>query len=293
MNDSMRTGGDGIFERLRRGAEDFSPQQRAICSFILDHYRQVVFMTVEELAEKTKTSPATVVRTSTKLGFESFSTFKEALRGSLLATMPTLWWQMEESWERQGQEGMESLHRIIDKNVESLRGLVTPHMQESLPRAIRRLCEARRIYVLALRSTRSASVYFHSLTNQFLGNVVLVDHSGSDEMFGELVDMKSDDLLLAITINGPHYASRTVDAVRYAHHRKVPSVLITTELTCPAVPYATEVLCVPPVTEHYTIVPVLCLFDVLIAEMGQCLKETGRDKLRELERILSETGITL
>ncbi len=290
MTEATMAMGDGFFERLRRGAEGFSPQQRTICSFIMNRYREVAFMTVEELAGRTRTSPATVVRTSSRLGFDSFSAFKEALRNSLLSTMPTLWWQMEESWEL--QEGMESLQKIIDKNVESLRGLVTPHMRESLPRAIRRLSEARKIYVLALRSTRSASVYFHALTNQFLGNVVLVDHSGSDEMFGELVDMTADDILLAITVNGPHYAARTIGAVRYAHHRKVPSVLITTELTCPAVPFATEVLCVPPVTEHYTIVPVLCLLDVLVAEIGQIRKEEGRDKLRELERILSETGVT-
>lgn len=280
-----------IFENLRKGSETFSPQQRNICAYILDHYRETVFMTVEELAQVTKTSPATVVRTSWKLGFQSFPEFKDALKNSMLSTLPSLWWQMEESWT--DREGLENFQKIIEANREGIHSLLTPNMQDSFPKSVELLTRAKKIYILAMRSTRAASLYFFSLAHQFLSNVQLTDHSGSEEMFAELVDMTPDDVFLAITVNGPHYAARTIDAVRYAHYRKVPTILITTELTCPAVPYASEVLCVPPVQDHYTLVPIMTVLDALIAEMGHCRKEEGTQKLRELERVLTDTRITL
>lgn len=289
MTDNEKNG--SVFEQLRKGAESFSPQQRNICSYILDHYRETVFMTVEELAQVTRTSPATVVRTSWKLGFQSFPEFKDALKNSMLSTLPSLWWQMEESWTE--KEGLENFQSIIDANRDGINALLTPNIQESFPRSVRLLNEARNVYVLAMRSTRAASIYFYSLAHQFLTNVRLADHSGSEEMFAELVDMRPEDVFLAITVNGPHYAARTIDAVRYAHYRKVPTILITTELTCPAVPYATEVLCVPPVQDHYTLVPIMTVLDALISEIGQERKDEGTTKLRELERILTDTRITL
>lgn len=283
--------GSNVFESLRKGSETFSPQQRNICKYILEHYRETVFMTVEELAQVTETSPATVVRTSWKLGFQNFPEFKGALKNSLLSNLPSLWWQMEKSWTE--AKGLENLRSVIEGNMDSINSLLTQNMQENFPEAVQLLSNASRIFVLALRSTRSVSSYFFSLAHQFMTNVRLADPSGSEEMFAELVDMTPEDVLLAITINGPHYSTKTIDAVRYAHYRKVPVILITTELTCPAVPYANKVLCVPPVQDYYTLVPVMTVIDALITEIGQSHKDEGTRKLRELERVLINTRITL
>ena len=54
----------------------FYQSEKVICRYILNHGDEVLSMSVKELAQKTYTSPATIVRLCKKIGLEGYNDFK-------------------------------------------------------------------------------------------------------------------------------------------------------------------------------------------------------------------------
>lgn len=286
-----------LFENLRRGVSSFPARQRVLCKFILDNYQQVAFMNVEGLAGASGVSPATVVRTTSRLGYASFHEFLDELQDLLLPAKTSLWWQVEESWNGKARWSSSSVRSILAgttfKNVECLQKSLTPLLLDNFEKAADILRNARNISILGLRSTHGVALYTYTLFCQFLSHVSLPGHSGSDDMYSSLVDLTKDDAMLALSLGGPHYAARTIEAVEYVHSRGVPVVLITTDLACPAAKSASVVLPVEPASGHYSTVSVMNVLDALIVALGRHYRETGTAKLRALEKLLQEKHITL
>lgn len=58
-----------------------SKSQKAIASYISDHYDEAVFMTAAKLGEALHISESTVVRFALMLGYEGYPEFQKALEG--------------------------------------------------------------------------------------------------------------------------------------------------------------------------------------------------------------------
>lgn len=286
-----------LFTRLRYGLENFPNQQQMVCKFILDHYQEVAFMTVEELSQASAVSPATVVRTVARLQYESFHQLLQEIQDMLISTRTSLWWQMEKSWEDRESPEFASESRVLAEvarqNVDSIQKSLSPLLIENFEKACDLLKQTDKLSILGLRSSRGAALFCYSLFHQFLDNVSMPDHEGTEEMYSELLSLKPSDVLLAISVGGPHYAYRTLEAVQFANAQGVPTILITSDITCPAAPFADVVLNIAPTEGHYSLVPVLTVLDAIVVELGHHHREKAKQKLRTLEKLLVEKKITL
>lgn len=283
-----------LFNNLRNGVEIFSPQQKLVCAYILENYSEVAFMTVEDLAEASGTSPATVVRTISSLGYKGFHEMLEEIQKLLVNTKTSLWWQLEQSWEDSADiRTKDPLNWVTQDNIVSLRNSLTPSLVSNFNKAVEMLAKAKNISILGLRSSKGAALFFYSLLHQFLPNTCLVDPSGADEMFANILDLSNDDVLFAMSLGGPHYAVRTIQALELAHRRKVPTILLTSDMAGPAIAFSDTVLCVAPTKHHYSLVPVMNILDAFIVELGSRKKHSANSKLRSLEEILKEIDVTL
>ena len=64
-------------------ANQFSPSEKSIAEYILNHSEEVLNLSSVELAKKTFTSPATIVRLCQKLNFKGYNDFKIELSANL------------------------------------------------------------------------------------------------------------------------------------------------------------------------------------------------------------------
>lgn len=294
--DRFSGNGDGaendVFFRLRRGAIAFSRAQRTVCAYILENYRKVAFVTVEELAGLCGASPATVVRTAKSLGYASYGRMQAEFENLMLRTQVPLWWAMERAWggDAAAEEEDFPLPWVAQDNIEAIRDSITPQLVEGYRRAVDMLAGARRRYVLGMRSSRGASLFFHSMLHQLLPDVYLAP-DGIDALFDDLVDLEPTDVLFCIQQGGPHYTQSTTKAVAYAARNGVPSVLVSSSPNAPAAAYATLTLPVPPAGRHYSIVPCMTLLESLIVSIGRRTKQTAERKLRKLEDVLNDEHI--
>ena len=278
-----------LFTRLKRASKLPQKQQR-LCRHMARDYQSLAFQTVQELSLASGVSPATIVRTVSNLGYGSYRELQEEIRQGVLEKSDGIWWQLASSLR--GNPGEGKLERVAAANVEALGASLNKASKESFEATVELLDRADKIIVLGTRSSRSAASYFYSMAHQFLPKVQLGEPSGGDEIYSQLLDCSAKDVLLAISVGGPHWSSRTINAVREAHRLGVSTVLLSSGPDNPAAEYASEQICVAATKGHYSLVPVMTVIDALVLELGSRRAESSIKRLKDLEKILTDAGVT-
>jgi DNA-binding MurR/RpiR family transcriptional regulator len=281
---------EDVFVRLSEGAKNFSSRQAALCQYILTNYQQVAFWSVEELSQNSGVSPATVVRTVKSLEFSSYHQLRKCFEKLIIENKSTVFWETAKSFENDAAVGP-ALAWIAKDNVNAINDSITPGLLDEMKAAYRLLQKARRIYIMALRSSRGAGIFFYSILTQAFDNMGLIPY-GADEMYDHLVDLTPEDVLVSISLGGPHYTYNTIKATKYAHKNGVPTVLVTNDISAPAVEFADIKLVVARTLHHYSIVPALTVLEAIVVELGQSKKSSVVKKFNKLEPVLIDEKIT-
>lgn len=277
------------FLHICQKLENFPPQQQNVCKFLLNRYEEVAFLTVEQLAEAVDVSPATVVRTITRMGYSSFQVLKEEITHLLISTKPPTRRQLEDSWAEPIDENI--LIRVAKKNASDIHSMLTPYLLDNFEKASELLLTAHTMKIMGQRSSKSAAIYFYLLLREFIPSVSLIGNFGTDSMYEELIDLGEEDAFFAISYGSPLYAKRTIDAVKYLHDRKVPIILLTDSLKNPAVPFSSVVLLVSFSAHNYTLVPVMTVLDAFITQLGRQKPDESKHRLRDLWRTIVDSDI--
>lgn len=283
------TQGSDIFVKLRGIMPGLSPAQRVVCTFILEKYQKIAFMTVEELARFCGASPATVVRTVKSIGYAGYRELQEDLERVLIGTNVSLWWEMERSWEAARDDF--PFAWVAQDNIEAIKSCMTPQLMNNYNKAVELLLKAKTIYILAMRSSRAASFFFYMMLKEILPNVACA-HWGQDVLYDDLVDLCPDDVIFCLSLGGPHHAKATTSAMAYAAANSIPSILIANSPSNPAAAYANIAIYTPSASKHYSIVACMTLLESLIVSVGKINSDYARKKLRKLESALIEQDIT-
>jgi|GEM_PF-1120926 len=67
-------------EKIKEKYETLPKGEKLVARFVLDHYKESVMMSTQELAEMTGVSDTTVIRYAKSLGFKGFLDYKKAIR---------------------------------------------------------------------------------------------------------------------------------------------------------------------------------------------------------------------
>jgi len=286
---------EDVFARLRMGIKNLPTQQRQICTYILQNHQQASFYTVEELADASKTSPATVVRTVKRIGYDSYKRLLEDLQKVLMKNNNAVWWEIEQIWTQEGGtvDSEPALSWIARDDIEGIKSTLTPQLMDSFDSAVDLMEKARNIGVFGMRSSKYVAGFLHFMLNQLFSNVHTLACSGEDTIFDELLNFGKEDLIIAVSLGGPHFVIRTHDIIAYAKENDIPTLLITNDLGNQAIDNATVSLIVARTKYHYSIIQPMVLAEALVVELGLRKKHVAQKKLHRLEKLLDEQRITL
>ena len=267
---------------------EFTSMQKKVCSYALNNHQKIPFITVEEYAHACGASPATVVRTIKALGYANYHEMQAEFEALLLGTRVSLWWELERSIDDNDDDF--PLAWVAKDNIRAIQSSITPYMVERYHEAVDLLIGAKQIYILGMRSSMGAAVFFYSMMNQMLPGVRL--GGGSEVIYDELVDLGPEDVLFAISLGGPHHAKATAKAMRFAAANAIPTLLIANTPASPSSDLASISLYVSSADKHYSIVPCMTLLESLIVSVGKKCREQAKKKLRKLEEVLVSEDIT-
>jgi DNA-binding MurR/RpiR family transcriptional regulator len=279
-----------VLTKLRKGMEELSSKQKIVSAYILENYHKTAFITIEELARLCGASPATVVRTVKMLGYNSYHEMQEEFEHMLLDEKVSLWWELERSWQETDDDF--PFQWVAQDNIDAIKNCMTPQLIQNYGEVVDLILHARTIYILAVRSSSAASLFFYIMLKQIMPNVSYA-YLGSEFVYDDLVDLGPEDVLFCLSLGGPHHAKTTVNAMAFAASNSVPSILIANSSATPAAVHATVSLYVPSASKHYSLVTCMTLLESLIVSIGKKKSDAARIRLRKLEKVLVEQNITL
>jgi DNA-binding MurR/RpiR family transcriptional regulator len=144
----MRTARPSISLRARAASPQLTPALRKVADLLLEDPETIAFGTVASVARQARTSPPTVVRLATALGFEGFGDLRAAARDELSARLST---DAGRAKALAGGGGFDSLRASAHHNIDATLDAVD---REALQMVVDLLDDdGRRTWVLASSQT--------------------------------------------------------------------------------------------------------------------------------------------
>ncbi|WP_313162493.1 MurR/RpiR family transcriptional regulator [Sedimentibacter sp.] len=201
----------------------FSKGQKQIAQFIIDHYDKAAFMTAAKIGETVDVSESTVVRFASTIGYSGFPELQKALQVLIKNKLTTV---QRISLDSDIVNDKDKLHKRILKNeMNTLRSLYETIDTKELDKATDLIMNAGKVYILGLRTSSTLSNYLGFYLDVILDNVKILNNSGVNSLYEEVIRIKDTDVLIVISY--PRYSKTTIEATKFIKGRNAKIVAIT------------------------------------------------------------------
>lgn len=232
--------------------------QQKIGIFILDNPHLVASLSAAEFAKEVGVSDATIVRFAQEIGFSGFTEMKNSIKQSMRGHSPYVNFLPYATNELQQQHNQ--IAKLGKADTQSLENLFANYDATLIETAIQSICNADKIYFMALGSAMILQDLLSIHLNHMGFNVIEASQHNSPN-FEKLANITSNDLLIAISF--PRYSLNTCKAVEFANEQGAAILGITDKITSPIASGATIALTVPTnSTESF--------FNSYVLPMGIC-----------------------
>ena len=265
------------FPRLSKG-------QKLIAEYILKHYDKAAFMTAAKLGFSVGVSESTVVRFANELGFSGYPNLQKELQ-ELIKNKLTTVQRIELANDFISEEN--ALKGVLKADIENIRATLEKINHKTFEDVVNNIFNAKRIYIIGLRSSTALAEFLGFYLNVILDNVKVVGNGISD-IFEQIIRVGEGDLVIGIGF--PRYANRTIEALAYAQSRNAKVVAITDSLLSPLASQADYTLIAQSNMASFvdSLVAPLSVINALIIAVGLREKENISDTYNSLEKIWQE-----
>lgn len=207
---------------VRGKLPELTPTQRKVLDFILKQPEQAVFLTATDLARNLNVSDTSIVRLAQAMGYAGYPHLKKRLRDFIQPKITTV--------DRMGaavqrvESVQDVLTDVLSKDLNNLKTAQEEIDPEVFTRFVNELDGARRIFIIALRSTHCLGVFLASAL-RYLGRDVILLMPGTGEMWDHLRDIGPEDALVGFSF--PRYTKLTVEVVEFAREQNARVLVVT------------------------------------------------------------------
>ena len=277
-----------VLSLIRENMDGFSKRQRAIANYIMDNYDKAAFMTASRLGKTINVSESTVVRFAAELGYDGYPEMQQALQEMIRNKLTSIQ-RIEVSENRLGSNDV--LSAVMQSDMEEIRLSLDRVDRASFSAAVEKIVNAKRIYILGLRSSTAIASFLGFYFNLLFDNVVLVHTTSVSEMFEQVLRIGPGDVMIGISF--PRYSSRTVKVMQFASDRGAEVLAITDSEASPLYEIAHTALLAKSDMVSFidSLVAPLSLVNALIVAVGRQMNRDISSTFVELEKIWSEYGV--
>lgn len=274
-----------LMAKIQSCMGEFSKGQRLIARYILEHYDKAAFMTASRLGMTVGVSESTVVRFATELGYEGYPQLQKALQ-EMIRNKLTSVQRMEVTSDRMGDRDI--MHSVLNADIEKIRLTLDEMDHEAFHGAVDAILQAKRIYILGVRSASALANFLGFYFNLLFDHVRLVNTAGVSETFEQILRIGEGDVLIGISF--PRYSKRTISAMKYAKDCGACVVALTDSRVSPLTRYANHTLIAKSDMASFvdSLVAPLSVINALIVAVGMEQKEQIEKTFDHLERIWDE-----
>lgn len=277
-----------LLKEIKERMPTFSKGQKLISVYILDNYDKAAYMTAAKLGAIVNVSESTVVRFAIELGFDGYPEFQHALQ-EIVRTKLTSFQRIEVTNNIIGDGDV--LTKVLIADSDKIRHTLEEIDRVAFESAVEKIVNARRIYVVGVRSSSAlASFLGHSL-GQIFDEVKILEPTSGSEMFEQILNIGEEDVIIAISF--PRYSKKIINAVDYAKHRGASVIAITDSAMSPIAQGASQVLLARSDMASFvdSLVAPLSIINAIIVAVSRAKQDELTERLRKLEEIWDEYDI--
>lgn len=277
-----------ILNLIHENMSSFSKGQKCIASFILDCYDKAAFMTASKLGQTVNVSESTVVRFAAELGYDGYPSMQKALQ-KMIRNRLTSVQRIEMANDQIGNEDV--FESVLRSDIAKIRSTLEELDHNSFDRAVDTIVNARRIYILGVRSSSALSRFLAFYFNLIFDNVCEIGSNNVSEDYEQILRVGREDVVVGVSF--PRYSRRTVKAMGYARSRGASILAITDSETSPVAAEADIVLTARSDMASFvdSLVAPLSLINALIVAVSQRRDRDVAETFRQLEKIWDEYDV--
>ena len=217
-----------LLQNIETGYPKFSKGQKKLADYIREEYDKAAFLTAAKMGEVVGVSESTVVRFATALGYKGYPEFQKALE-ELVRTKLNSIQRMEVTYGRISQA--EILDSVLQSDIEKIKLTMANIDHTIFEMAVDTILNARKIYVVGIRSCAPLASFLSFYLNLICDNVTQVNTTSSSELFEQLIRVGEEDVVIGISF--PRYSMRTLKALEFASNRKAKVITLTDSIHSP------------------------------------------------------------
>jgi len=277
----------GVFDVIRSRYPLLSEAKRRVAEYILANWEDAAFLSASKLGSRVGLSESVVIRLAGELGYDGYPELQAALQRELKQQL-TMVDRLDRAARHASASG-ELAKDVWANDIRNIRATERDNPPETLDEAVDMILDARRVYVMGVRSTAAVAVLLSLNLNQVLGNVEVLS-PGFGDLFDKLRGASRGDLLIVLSF--PRYSTWSVDAAEYARKKGLRVIAVSDSRVSPVARSAD--LALVSRTEGVSFVrshaATVALANALFAAVGLKAREQCREALGELEETLKRYG---
>jgi len=213
---------------LKEKAPGFSKGQRRIAAYITEAYDKAAFMTANRLGKTVGVSESTVVRFAVDLGYDGYPSMQKAMQEMVLNRLTSVQ-RIEVANDRIGDQDVISM--VLQSDMEKLRRTEETVSREAFSASVNAILQAKRIYILGVRSAAPLANFLGYYLNYMFNNVNVISGFSTGEMFEKIVGINSEDVVVSFSF--PRYSSSTIKGTSYCRSTGATVIGITDSVQSP------------------------------------------------------------
>ena len=205
-----------------------SKGQKLLANYIIDNYDKAVFLTAAKLGEIIGVSESTVVRFASFIGYKGYPEFQQALEGLVRNKLNT---SDRIEITNGGIEQNGVLRTVLSSDALKIKNTMESIDEAAFDNAVETILNARRIYVVGIRTCAPLASFLSFYLNMIFDNVVNLQTSSTSELFEQMIHITEEDCIIGISF--PRYSMRTLKALEFANNRRANVITITDSIHSP------------------------------------------------------------
>ncbi|PXV85650.1 RpiR family transcriptional regulator [Lachnotalea glycerini] len=265
-----------------------SKGQKRLAAYIMDNYDKAVFLTATKLGEAVGVSESTVVRFAMNLGYKGYPEFQKSIEELVQGRLNKIE-KMEVTYGHNSQSQI--LENVLAADAEKIKYTLEHTDGKAFEQAVDTLINARKVYIIGLRSCAPLASFLGFYFNMLLDNVLLINTNSTTEIFEQMLHIDKDDAIIGISF--PRYSMRTLKALEFANNKNAAVITLTDNIHAPINLYSSCNLVAKSemVSIVDSLVAPLSVINALVVAICMKQKEKVITTLEELERIWDEYQI--
>lgn len=271
-----------VLSSLEKNYSTYSKSFKKIVDFIKHNQSIVSFISINELAKETETSPATITRFSKNLGFKGYPDFQRVFQKDLEISTS----QMREFRDEIGTISTEGvLEEIITTNISLLEEIDISKKEAQLNAAIDMIKNSRKLYILGARGSYALAHYLYFMLKELRNDVELMI-SGASDFTDRLVYSEKEDLLFTISFHP--YTNFTCQVTEFFKKQGNKIITMTDKEDSILGNMSDLIMTTKNGGKACTFVPGIVILNALILKFGSEQREESMEKLDKL-KIITDT----